>query len=146
MEIVEFITKAGSICGAVTAIGAMVAVCLKPVRKFIVNKIREIAQSESHDELIKEIREIKASLKYLEERDEKWHKEVERRLTLHSQTDIVELRNTINNIYDKNYETQTLSMREKESLIDLFDQYKLLGGNHNVEQKYNEMMEWKIRI
>lgn len=62
-----------------------------------------------------------------------------------NETNQVELRNTMNTIYDKNYENKSLTLREKESLVDLFDRYSAIGGNHGMKFKFDEMMSWEIR-
>ena len=51
----------------------------------------------------------------------------------------------MNTIYDKNYENKSLTLREKESLVDLFDHYSAIGGNHGMKFKFDEMMSWEIR-
>lgn len=79
------------------------------------------------------------------ESDEKWKRKVTEEFKSQNETNQVELRNTMNTIYDKNYENKSLTLREKESLVDLFDRYSAIGGNHGMKFKFDEMMSWEIR-
>lgn len=148
-ELVEVVKLTGSIAGAITATFACVTLFVKPIRAWVIKKIQGASHSSELEKVMKDNQAALAELKKLLEEhitsDEKWKKEVSENFKEQTETDIVQLRNTINHIYDKNYEVKSLTMRDKESLIDLFDRYKAIGGNHNVEQKYNEMLSWDIR-
>ena len=149
MELIEAVKLTGSIAGAITATFACVALFVKPIRAWMIKKIQGASHSSQLEKVLEENQKALAEVKKLLEEhivaDEKWKKEVSENFKEQTETDIVQLRNTINHIYDKNYEVKSLTMRDKESLIDLFDRYKAIGGNHNVEQKYNEMLSWDIR-
>ena len=93
----------------------------------------------------KAISELKDLLKSHIESDEKWKRKVTEEFKSQNETNQVELRNTMNTIYDKNYENKSLTLREKESLVDLFDHYSAIGGNHGMKFKFDEMMSWEIR-
>lgn len=93
----------------------------------------------------KAISELKDLLKSHIESDEKWKRKVTEEFKSQNETNQVELRNTMNTIYDKNYENKSLTLREKESLVDLFDRYSAIGGNHGMKFKFDEMMSWEIR-
>ena len=140
---------AGSVAGAITAVCACVLFFVKPIRQWLIGKIKKVAHSEDLEKSIKEMQESISKLeKMMEEHaetDKQWKSEVTKSFKAQTETDIVQLRNTINHIYDKNYDVKSLTIRDKESLIDLFDRYEAIGGNHNVHQKYNEMMSWDIR-
>lgn len=148
-ELIEAVKLTGSVAGAITATCACVLFFVKPIRTWMIKKIQGASHSSELEKVMKENQTALAELKKLLEEhiiaDEKWKKEVSGNFKEQTETDIVQLRNTINHIYDKNYEVKSLTMRDKESLIDLFDRYKAIGGNHNVEQKYNEMLSWDIR-
>ena len=148
-ELIEAVKLTGSVAGAITATCACVLFFVKPIRIWMIKKIQGASHSSELEKVMKETQTALAELKKLLEEhiiaDEKWKKEVSGNFKEQTETDIVQLRNTINHIYDKNYEVKSLTMRDKESLIDLFDRYKAIGGNHNVEQKYNEMLSWIIR-
>ena len=88
---------------------------------------------------------MKDLLKSHIESDEKWKRKVTEEFKSQNETNQVELRNTMNTIYDKNYENKSLTLREKESLVDLFDRYSAIGGNHGMKFKFDEMMSWEIR-
>ena len=140
---------AGSIAGAITAVCACVLFFVKPIRQWLISKIQKISHSDDLEKNIKDMQEsINKLEKLMEEHartDKAWKAEVTKSFEAQTETDIVQLRNTINHIYDKNYDVKSLTIRDKESLIDLFDRYEAIGGNHNVHQKYNEMMSWDIR-
>lgn len=135
--------------GAITAVCACVLFFVKPIRQWLINRIKKVAHSEDLEKNIKEMQESISKLEKLMEEhaveDKQWKSEVTKSFKAQTETDIVQLRNTINHIYDKNYDVKSLTIRDKESLIDLFDRYDAIGGNHNVRQKYNEMMNWDIR-
>lgn len=148
-EIVETIKVGGSVAGAITAICACVMFFVKPIRQWVIGKIQKVSHS---DDLKKDIKDVQKALDKLEgmmeehvRSDKEWKQEVVENFKSQTETDIVQLRNTINHIYDKNYDSKTLTIRDKESLIDLFDRYQAIGGNHNVHQKYEEMLTWELR-
>lgn len=142
MDIIEGIKVLGGVCGAVSATFALLLFCLKPVRGAAVGWVQKITKSDDMERIVKETHEL---LKKHIGEDEVWKKQQTERMEVQKNTAIVQLRNTINLIYDKNYASQTLTIRDKESLIDLFEQYEKLGGNHNVAQKYEEMLQWTLR-
>lgn len=148
-ELIEVVKLTGSIAGAVTATCACIMLFVKPLRAWMIKKIQGASHSSELEKVMKDNQTALAELKKLLEdhitSDEKWKKEVSENFKEQTETDIVQLRNTINHIYDKNYEAKSLTMRDKESLIDLFDRYEAIGGNHNVKQKYQEMLAWEIR-
>ena len=148
-ELIEAVKLTGSIAGAITATFACVTLFVKPIRAWMIKKIQGASHSSQLEKVLEENQKALAEVKKLLEEhivaDEKWKKEVSENFKEQTETDIVQLRNTINHIYDKNYEVKSLTIRDKESLIDLFDRYDAIGGNHNVKQKYNEMLSWDIR-
>lgn len=157
MEEVFEITKAiGSFMGAISTSIACVMLFVKPLRKWCIEKIRKASKSDNTDHVLKEykdemesmrkaISELKDLLKSHIESDEKWKRKVTEEFKSQNETNQVELRNTMNTIYDKNYENKSLTLREKESLVDLFDRYSAIGGNHGMKFKFDEMMNWEIR-
>lgn len=148
-DMVEIVKTAGAVAGAITAICACVMLFVKPIRQWAIGKVQKISHSEDLEKNIKDVQRSLDKLESLMEEhirnDREWKQEVSENFKSQTETDIVQLRNTINHIYDKNYESRTLTIRDKESLIDLFDRYSAIGGNHNVKQKYEEMLTWELR-
>lgn len=137
----EKIIFAGSVCGAITAVIAFVVAFLKPVRKWCVERVKKIAHSEESEKENKKTREL---LEQFIKDTKEWQQKIEKRMEEDRETDIVQLRNTINEIYDENCAAKHLTIRQKERLIDTFEQYDKIGGNHNAREKYNEMMTWDV--
>lgn len=142
-DLLDIVLRIGSICGALATITAFVALVMKPVREWIIAKIRKITHSDAEEKLNKETNELVK--KWIKD-NETWQKSIEDKLDQLRRTDIVQLRNTINTLYEENYESKSLSLRQKDMLIDTFDQYESEGGNHNAKQKFDEMMTWRVRM
>lgn len=142
-EIINIALRVGSICGALATIVGFTAVVMKPVRDAMIKQIKKITHSDESEKLNKETNELVRN--WIKD-NEIWQRSIEAKLDQMRQTDIVQLRNVINTLYDENYESKSLSLRQKEMLIDVFDQYEANGGNHNAKQKYNEMINWRVRM
>ena len=106
------------------------------VKEKFLNEIKEALREENKNDF-EEIKEINKSqneqLKYLKEMILKIN---------NSSKDI--MRQKIMAIYHANKKTKTLTIYDKESLDELYKDYKAQNGNSYIEKYYARMKKWKV--
>lgn len=140
-EFVESIKSIGGVCSAILVCSSFIATAVKPVRNWLKGKIRDIAKSDATDKMVKETNEL---LKKHIEDDAAWKQTAEESLTKQRDADIVQLRISIKAIYDKGRHEKKISDQDLQDLMDMFDLYTSMNGNHYTEKIYNEMMLWEV--
>ena len=140
-EIAESIKSIGGVCSAILVCSSFVVTAIKPVRNWLKGKVRDIAKSDETDKMVKE---TNALLKKHIEDDAAWKQTAEDSLIKQRDADIVQLRIAIKSIYDKGRFEKKISDQDLQDLIDMFDLYRSMNGNHYTEKIYNEMMLWKV--
>ena len=73
-------------------------------------------------------------------------KKIAEKINLSNQADVCGLRNDILNIYMSHKYDKCLSLKEKESLSEMYNIYTALGGNSFVHDIYEEMKCWDTSI
>lgn len=106
------------------------------IKEKFLNEIKEALREENKNDF-EEIKEINKSqneqLKYLKEMILKIN---------NSSKDI--MRQKIMAIYHANKKTKTLTIYDKESLDELYKDYKAQNGNSYIEKYYARMKKWKV--
>ena len=106
------------------------------IKEKFLNEIKEALHEENKNDL-EEIKEINKSqneqLKYLKEMILKIN---------NSSKDI--MRQKIMAIYHANKKTKTLTIYDKETLDELYKDYKAQNGNSYIEKYYARMKKWKV--
>lgn len=126
---------AAVISSGMVIFGFIIMIC-KPLRNKIKTWVKRVAVAEDE--------------KVLEKIDEKIDKVVdgvtktETRIDLLCEVDREQLKNFIKNVYYKYLPKKTLPIHEKHAVISQYGYYKKLGGNHFIEEIYNEMMKWDV--
>lgn len=147
VEVFESIKTVGSILSAAMVIISFAGVIIKPIRKWIVRKIKDVADVEESTQELTEVKELIVKLDTsigdrltkMEARiDEQAHQ-----LSASMEADKAALANTIKHIYMKYCDTKKLPLREKETLVVLHKAYKGVHGNTFIDELYAEMMSWE---
>lgn len=148
-SLIEGIKLCGGVAGAISASFACLMLFIKPMRSWGVKKIRSVAKS---DDMEKTCKETLVLLKqHIEEdnqwkdQDKLWKQKTNASIENLNETDIVQMRNAILQIYDNNFDAKCLTIVDKDTVIDTFDRYTAAGGNHGLGEKYKEMMAWDVR-
>ena len=144
MMTADQLKNAAALVGALTPLFGFCLALVKPLRTRlktrVKSEIRKITRSAESEELLQKTHDL---LQRQLDADAKWKADIEKQMALQNETAILQLRNTINHIYEKNLPEKAFSIREKENIVDMYAQYKKLGGNHYVERIYKEMLEWE---
>ena len=127
-NIVEYSKLISSIITLVTFVGLIV----KPIRKKIVNWIRNSADSKLVNENARQLKEINEKMNSLIEESE-----------ASKANDLCMIRHAITQMYYAHINNDTMRVREKEDLEFLYDRYDKLGGNSYVRQIVKELRDKK---
>lgn len=144
----------GAVAGAITAIWAL---CGRPVLFFKKKKkeaaeAREKAEKEREQQLIQEISQtIKTDL--TPDFDDIYQQNLEQTATIEEQgRQIGKLANTMRDtigaeiiaFYEQYKAKRAITEAQKETIEDLYKEYKALKGNHHVDNMYKRMHSWDI--
>lgn len=135
MQTVEIIAK---YCGYISAIIALAVLIIKPLRA----KITEWITTTSNKE---EIHQKIDNLTQLVEKSIEQNKEMQNELSKQSLALQATLRNSILAIYNSRISEGYLTVRDRKNLSELYDQYKLLGGNSFVADCVEQLKDLPVR-
>ena len=146
----EVIRTVGSISSAILAALTLSIFVLKPVRNFLIGWIKKTASHSGDCERLSEVESrlnenIRLFGDCLNSVNEKLDGiVVQNKQGLESSRTL--LGNEIRKIYYDHLDKDNLSftVRQKEYLVKLYDQYKALGGNHFIDEIFSHMMEWEV--
>ena len=126
-EIVNICKDVAAVVGCATAVIAFGNLISKSCRKSFKKLIRKFAGADENT----------AKLDQIIEWTNNRAKEIEAGL-------VVGLRYRLREVYYQYVTTGELSLREKETFIDIYYQYKRLGGNHQADVWYEELLQAKV--
>ena len=152
--ICNFIILLGAVAGAITGI---LALCGRPIRFFKKRKEQAEAQRKKEEDarttaLIQEIsKTVKANL--APDFDDLYQQNEEQSASITAQGKQIDklshsIRDTIGaeiTAFYEQYKTKRIiTEAQKETIEDLYKQYKTLKGNHHVDNMYKRMHSWDI--
>ena len=119
-------------------------ILIKPIRKFVIKKIKEVSDTEQRnkvdEDILQMLKDQQEVLQAMRDDIDKLKENDGKRDT----TDVCILRNMITNIYYTHLATKRLPIYTRENLVYLFEEYDKKHGNSYVRHLYAEMMEWDI--
>lgn len=119
----------GSAVGILITLGTFVTIITKKPKEFFKKMLRE---------------ECTAATQNMDERLSNGQAQIMKRLDESDKTDIVTLRHDITDIYYKYKDTKILPAYIKQSLLDMYERYQVLGGNSYVHTIVEEMKMWDV--
>lgn len=125
-SIIEYSKVVSSILTLITFVGFVI----KPIRKKIVNWIRNSADSKMIIENAQQLKEINEKMTSLVNESE-----------ASKANDLCMIRHAITEMYYDHIGDDTMRAREKEDLEFLYERYEKLGGNSYVRQIVKELRE-----
>ena len=148
-EIKNFLGEISGLVGSVTTIMAFVLLLVRPIRQKVKNWIAVTAMT---PQIMESIKEINTSLSTFSGEIKVLNEE----LRAHVVDNSLEIKNSnvaqmlmlrlqLREIYLFNYESKTLTVRERQDIHDIYKAYVDLGGNSYALTIYEEMITWKIR-
>ncbi len=129
MRMVEILTFINSNLTLILGIIATLGAIIKPIRVRVIGWIKKITKA---DENAAAIAEIGAGVA-----------KITASISLQSNAQQATMREFICRIYDKYYDTQEIPKDDRESLVVYYNNYKALGGNHDIDAKFEETKEWR---
>ena len=124
----ETVKNVMTVISGVILIGTFFSVVIKPIRLRIIGWVRKKTCADENDSDINDIKEA------IEKLTEMMEKSCSASQAL--------LRNSINHIYYKYFESKEIPLYDKENLIELYSNYHSLNGNHYIDQLYEETKTW----
>lgn len=126
-------------------IGSVVGIIITLITFFglISKKPKEAFKRIIREEVNSANEELKLKIIELESQAKERFDKIDIRINQADETDIVLLRNTITHIYIKYKDSKRIPHYEKENVMYLFTQYKILNGNSYVAQIVSEMQNWE---
>lgn len=135
MQTIEIIAK---YCGYISTMIALAVLVIKPLR----TKITEWMIKTSNKE---EIHQKIDNLTQLVEKSIEQNKEMQSELSKQSLALQATLRNSILSIYNSRISDGYLTLHDRKNLSELYDQYKLLGGNSFVADCVKQLKDLPVR-
>jgi hypothetical protein len=153
-DVWDFLKNIATNVGSITAISAFLFAIVKPLRKWIISKIKKLA---GHDENVLRDNGLEAMFQELtmefrntaKEQCEKIDQiQEQQNVMLEKQECLIQcnvdlLRSDINKLYFKYLPAMKLPIFEKENLIKMYTSYKKFGGNTYVDAIYKDMLHWE---
>lgn len=151
----ELVKNIAAIVGCVLSCISLATLCIKPIRKKIVNMITSTAGVSETSETLKEMRQELALLhnkmdamqKQHKEDNEKIHEEISK-IVSDEQTSEKALKDMIRkdivDTYYSNLNDKQLHYEEWETVNELANSYFDLNGNHFVQGLMDQMSNWEI--
>lgn len=136
-QLVEFAKSVSAVIGCVVCASGFLLSIGKPLRKRIGKAIRQAAAA---DESKAQAETIEAALLGMQTELSLISDKLSRCIG----GSRASLGNSIKHIYFKFLPNKQIPYREKEAVIMLHDAYKALGGNHGVDEIYEEIMNWEV--
>lgn len=119
INIADMIAAVGSVASSIVLISSAFALIFKPIRKHLTKHFK-------NDDVNKKIDDLKDAFDTYTKQD--------------NEDTLCLIRHTILEIYYTYRNEPALPHYEKENLIELYDTYRRKGGNHYIEQLYNELI------
>lgn len=126
INIVEFFKDIAAVVGGITALFTLCNFLSKSCRDFFKKAIRHFAGSDENEEKLNTILTKISEMKIIEEGL------------------VVGLRYRLRDIYYAYVTTGELTLKEKETFIDIYSAYKKLHGNHQADVWYEELVRCKV--
>lgn len=138
MELTVLISTAGGICGALTTIIAFIVLVFKPIRSKFIAWIGKTADT---DNINKKIDKLTGLVEKSIEQNEELRKDIDDlRKGLQSS-----LRNSILNLYYKCMSRGTITMFEKQNLMEMYASYVGLKGDQFITSCYEACCSLPIK-
>lgn len=123
MEIASFISIAGGICGGLSTIIAFIILIIKPIRSKFIAWIGKTADTENINKKIDNLTD-------LVEKSISQNEDLQDKITKLGHGVQSSLRNSILSLYYKCMSRGSITMFEKQNLMEMYGSYKSLDGNH----------------
>lgn len=123
---IELFKNIAAVIGCITAVLGFCNLVSKTFRNFLRKFIRKFAGSNENDEKIDKILS-----------------KVEKISAIETGLQVV-LRHELRAIYYKYIASGEISVNDKEAFVDLYAEYKELGGNHQADMWYDEMKQARV--
>jgi len=151
----ELLKDIGAVVGLVLSAVSLITICVRPIRRRVVNFIATISDKAATAETLREIKyEIKEMKEHISQNT------VERRQQIAEMQDQINdiitfdkknhealkdmIREKIVSVYYTNLENKSLHYEEWESVSELANSYFSLGGNHFIKGLMDQMKNWTI--
>ena len=140
MEPITLITTIGSVCGAIATIIALLTLICKPLRAKFAKWVNKTANTQEFNDKFADVNGKLDQLTELVtktiEQNEKLQAEIDKQSNALQAT----LRNSILNLYYKCKERGSITMFEKQNLIQLYENYTALNGNSFVKDCVSQLL------
>lgn len=144
-EILKFI--AGIMSSVIVMVGFF-AWTLKPVRRaqaaWVNKETHTVDMSGRLDKIEKSVSDVMSGVNDIKHNLDTHIAQNVRDIGMSNQAQMLSLRCQIREIYMRNHEEKTLTVREQRDIHDLYAAYKALGGNGYVLSLLEEMSEWDL--
>lgn len=150
IDVLETIKAFGGAASQFTAIIALCALFIKPIRKKFISWIKKESGTVEIDKIVSEladdIKEIKEKLDKQEEQLKDHIETSKQGSRLARESDLFELRQHINEIYLHYFPLKRMPIEVRENLIKGFEIYKKMGGNSYIEKIVNELLNLPVEM
>lgn len=123
MELTAVISAVGGLCGAFTTIIAFIVLLFKPIRSKFVAWVGKTADTENINKKIDKLTD-------LVEKSISQNEDLQDKITKLGHGVQSSLRNSILSLYYKCMARGSITMFEKQNLIEMYSSYTSLDGNH----------------
>lgn len=130
----EIVKNIGAIVGLVLSCITLITLCCKPIRRRLMEWIRQTSKTDETTQLMQEFKSLLQSHISLDEKKQA-------KIDLISEAILDLLRDDITRIYFQYIGKGELPAYEKQNLVTLFERYKKMGGNAYIHNVYDELME-----